>query len=615
MRFWRRAMIPTLCVLLCGMAQAQDVNEVDIYLRLDDQQSAKVGQGWSTIDGRPRSVCMLGAERIEPVDKYDESYWDYVENRRSSKTRGSAGSANLDITYKAVSFGLSGTRGGGSVVSSTSTHEDAGALIRHVKQKRVLTPVDGSHLVKAPPPTEPTKPAKPTDPAPESRQITVFTGPAYRLNSSAEGMRDWSTFHRTCGDRYVAEIIDGGELSVLMSRQFETFDSRITYARSRSGSFGIGKLFSLGGSSSSSGEDTKHFDKTRTTVLLTEHADATGTKLITDLASLKENLEGYRVRSANVRAPLYARLTPYTGVGNYRVEPRTDDAIARLQQLIQAHARFSFIEDTAKEAIRDRGEGTPDKNLYLSRVLIDGPPEPLDAVQTAARETRQSIERAIAELTQCISASSVCTTRKEWIASSDGEGIPSDYALRLLLPVPTSKVPTKLKAVLVQGAASPRANDALREQKQRLYELLLRRVWVENTARARCDELDECDPSGPQVAQLLELLTRSTTGQRNDGTWVEDSKIGIHLDKTNGVEFVEKLKEAYIAELGKMPARPEEVAVVAAGSGSPASASGAMEPDDRSGTRTSNASRIESTQPVDVKLPTDWNTSLKEAVL
>lgn len=463
-----------------------------LYLRLDTNQSVRLGQGWSSILQKPMSAdCVSGQSEVVTVNKWEEDFSFYVENQKSSKTRGSAGNAEIGFTYKLVSVDLNGSRSNSSFTRSSALQESAVATIRFLRHIERLNP------------KTPDSPVVITDS--NGAHVGIQT-PIIAIKPGVASISDWKKFHRVCGDYFVASVLSGGELNANLIRTFSDYLSRKCFKRSSGGSFGIGKIFSLGGSSSSNGCDTQGWDKERVSVTLDEHGDPTTRTLVTDLETLKTHLQGYGTRVKDNSTPLYALLVPYKSLLQYKPDDSDNAVTSRLSQLIQSHARFSFIETTAQKASDERRELLPDQFEFIHRSELKLTAEPLDAIEAAARSQRVALEAEISEIRECINKALSSADCKPFSRRE----LPSDYPLRVMLPLPKSKLTAPMISYL-RKQATPREKGLLGKQRS-AYAAAVMRTYVDNTARERCRELDECDDQQDPDSLHADLASLAKAG-------------------------------------------------------------------------------------------------------
>jgi len=482
-------------------------SEVDlrkaILVRLDGGIQLQLAQGWSSIDQAPRSdKCVIGSSGTEPISRWTESLEFRSENRSSGSSSGKASNASVDVTYYGYTLGLSGGNSSSNFSASTALNEQAQATMHFIQRIDSVNPV---------------APNPPLTAKLEDGSIVVFKDPTIFLSPTyVPVQKDWVAFHKRCGDRYVSAIIRGAEMNVFLNRTFSSFEQRRCWTRSRKGSFGFQKIFSLGGGSSSEGCEAKAGANEVVEMSSNEHGTGTGRILVVDLATLKQSVESYPARAGASTTALWAVLTPYSDVAGFAGNTKFEAALSRADELKSAYGRFMYVAETAREASLEQNGGIPATNQYISRALISGSPEPLVDVEFVARRYALAINEELAKIRECVKGKATSCSISE-------AEVYDDYPLRILLPLPKSKLTADVIKYL-GDAVPPGENVATYDEVRRqLYAAAIQRVAIENSLRDRCEVLGDCskENSFKDLAREYRDLIRAATHGRTEAIPIE----------------------------------------------------------------------------------------------
>jgi len=498
-----RYALVSLCLLRFAVgASANSAQRADaavdlrepIVVRLDGGPQLKLRQGWSSIDQQPRSdECVVGAKGTELLSKWTDSLDFVVENRSSSTSSGRASQFGLGATYGGFTLGLSGSSSSSSFSASTALNEQARAttsFLHSVDRVEAIVP--------DPPLTERLK----------NGQMIILKDPTIYLASTYVPIQtDWVAFHKRCGDRYVSAIIRGAELNVYLDRTFSSFEQRKCWTKSRGGSLGFASVISLSGGSASTTCNATKSDNERINLHSTEHSSGNGWVLIENLDTLKQNIAAYHTRASGTSTALWAVLTPYSQVTGFHAAPKFNQAMERAELLRAAYGRFMYVAATASEAAKEQSTGIPLTNQYVSRSLLDSRPEPLSDIEFAARRYADAIDKELSRIRECVNGKSqACDPLRD-------QDLYDDYPLRVLLPLPRSKLTTEVLDYL-NGAIPPNVVDqeTYRAQQREAYAAAIEKVVVENSIRDRCEVLHECsmEASFKERARHYRALIRAT---------------------------------------------------------------------------------------------------------
>lgn len=157
-------------------------------------------------------------------------------------------------------------------------------------------------------------------------------------------------FRAACGDGFVASIVSGADLYLMFHFHDVTETDKITIESSFNGSGGMGDLFKVSASASSSTTIQKFYDKNQLDLQFVQNGGQI-TSLPVDLATAQTKVQALPGEAFKGPLPLYVVVVPYTDLPELRAKPLfsaldlKQRANRYLERLGSVYSEIMVIED------------------------------------------------------------------------------------------------------------------------------------------------------------------------------------------------------------------------------------------------------------------------------